>query len=89
MEIIYILVIIINVYLKFFKINFETNKIFLKACMTTKDGKIMIKKIKAFYCVKLIYLNVKLFPKVKRVYHCLFIGTSRVSETPELNVNLR
>ncbi len=53
MENIYILVIIINVYLKFFFINFERNKIlffqiFLKASMTTKDVRIM-KKIKAFF----------------------------------------
>ena len=41
----YILVIIIM----FFFINFETNKIFLKASMTTKDGNIMSKKIKAFF----------------------------------------
>ena len=82
MEGIYILVIIIMFFL-------VISKIFLKASMTTKDGIIMIKKIKAFFCVKLIYLNVKLFPKVKRVYRYLFAGTNRVIKTPELDVNLR
>ena len=48
----------------FFFINFETNKIFLKASMTTKDGNIMSKKIKAFLC-KINLFKCETVPKSK------------------------